>query len=101
MLTQAPAPTMKITPGLVVREVSFSVIRGEAVCLLGRNGVGKSTLVKLACGFLRPTSGAVRLEGKEITGRPPSYNVDAGLTRELNRVGENTASVTYDMLVPA
>jgi len=66
--------------GLVVREVSFSVIRGEAVCLLGRNGVGKSTLVKLARGFLRPTSGAVRLAGKEITGRPPSYNVGSGLT---------------------
>jgi branched-chain amino acid transport system ATP-binding protein len=66
--------------GLVVREVSLSVGRGEAVCLLGRNGVGKSTLIKLACGFLRPTSGAVRLQGKEITGLRPSYNVGAGLT---------------------
>ena len=66
--------------GLVVREVSFSIGCGEAVCLLGRNGVGKSTLVKLACGFLPPTSGAVRLQGKEISGRPPSYNVGAGLT---------------------
>jgi len=65
--------------GLVVREVSISVGRGEAVCLLGRNGVGKSTLVKLACGFLRPASGAVRLAGREITGRPPSYNIGAGL----------------------
>ena len=43
--------------GLVVRDVSLSVTRGEAVCLLGRNGVGKSTLVKLACGFLKPRSG--------------------------------------------
>jgi branched-chain amino acid transport system ATP-binding protein len=66
--------------GLVVREVSISVHRGEAVCLLGRNGVGKSTLVKLACGFLRTTSGAVRLHGTEITGRLPSYNIGAGLT---------------------
>ena len=65
--------------GLVVREASISVGRGEAVCLLGRNGVGKSTLVKLACGFLRPASGAVRLAGREITGRPPSDNVGAGL----------------------
>jgi branched-chain amino acid transport system ATP-binding protein len=65
--------------GLVVREVSISVGRGQAVCLLGRNGVGKSTLVKLACGFLRPASGAVRLEGREITGRSPSYNIGAGL----------------------
>jgi urea transport system ATP-binding protein len=66
--------------GLVVRDVSLSVTRGEAVCLLGRNGVGKSTLVKLACGFLKPKSGEVRLAGAEITGQQPSYNRAAGLT---------------------
>lgn len=66
--------------GLVVRDVSISVGRGEAVCLLGRNGVGKSTLVKLACGFLRPAGGVVRLAGREITGRQPSANRLAGLT---------------------
>ena len=66
--------------GLVVRDVSLSVARGEAVCLLGRNGVGKSTLVKLACGFLRPESGEVRLAGAKITGQQPSDNRVAGLT---------------------
>jgi len=66
--------------GLVVRDVSIAVGRGEVVCLLGRNGVGKSTLVKLACGFLKPASGSVRMAGTEITGRQPSENVDTGLT---------------------
>jgi len=66
--------------GLVVRDVSLSVGPGEAVCVLGRNGVGKSTLVKLACGFLRPVSGTVRLAGADITGRQPSDNRGAGLT---------------------
>ena len=66
--------------GLVVRDVSLSVARGEAVCLLGRNGVGKSTLVKLACGFLKPESGTVRMAGAEITGQQPSDNLVAGLT---------------------
>ena len=66
--------------GLVVRDVSLSVGRGEAVCLLGRNGVGKSTLVKLACGFLKPGSGTVRMAGAEITGQQPSDNLAAGLT---------------------
>jgi len=66
--------------GLVVRDVSISVGRGEAVCLLGRNGVGKSTLVKLACGFLRPASGLLRMAGQEITGRQPSDNLGVGLT---------------------
>ena len=66
--------------GLVVRNVSLSVARGETVCLLGRNGVGKSTLVKLACGLLKPASGTVRLAGAEITGQQPSENLAAGLT---------------------
>jgi urea transport system ATP-binding protein len=66
--------------GLVVRDVSLSVARGEAVCLLGRNGVGKSTLVKLACGLLKPESGIVRMAGAEITGQPPSDNRTAGLS---------------------
>jgi branched-chain amino acid transport system ATP-binding protein len=66
--------------GLVVRDVSLAVGRGEAVCLLGRNGVGKSTLVKLACGVLRPAGGTVTMAGREITGRPPSDNLGAGLT---------------------
>jgi urea transport system ATP-binding protein len=66
--------------GLVVRDVSLSVARGEVVCLLGRNGVGKSTLAKLACGFLNPESGAVRMAGVEITGQEPSDNFAAGLT---------------------
>lgn len=66
--------------GLVVRDVSISIGRGEVVCLLGRNGVGKSTLAKLACGFLRPMSGAVRLAGVEIIGKRPSENLTLGLT---------------------
>jgi branched-chain amino acid transport system ATP-binding protein len=66
--------------GLVVRDVSLSVARGETVCLLGRNGVGKSTLVKLACGLLKPASGTVRMAGVQITGQPPSENLAAGLT---------------------
>jgi urea transport system ATP-binding protein len=66
--------------GVVVKDATFSVGRGETVCVLGRNGVGKSTLVKLASGFLRPASGAVRLAGVDITGRAPSENRRLGLT---------------------
>ncbi|MGJ4931601.1 ABC transporter ATP-binding protein [Bradyrhizobium sp. HKCCYLS2038] len=66
--------------GRVVRDVSISIGCGEVVCLLGRNGVGKSTLAKLACGFLRPMSGVVRLAGAEISGKRPSENLGLGLT---------------------
>jgi branched-chain amino acid transport system ATP-binding protein len=66
--------------GVIVREVSLTVGRGEVTCLLGRNGVGKSTLAKLACGVLNPSTGNVRLADRDITGIPLSATARLGLT---------------------
>lgn len=49
-----------------IQNVSLTVNRGEIVCLLGANGAGKSTTLKLISGFLRPTEGEVIFEGKPI-----------------------------------
>lgn len=49
----------------VLDGVSFSVKRGESVALVGANGAGKSTLIKILLGFVRPSSGEVRLFGAE------------------------------------
>jgi phospholipid/cholesterol/gamma-HCH transport system ATP-binding protein len=51
----------------VLRNVSFSVHRGETLCILGRSGVGKSVSLRLLMGFLKPDSGSIRIEGQEIT----------------------------------
>ena len=51
----------------VLDDVSFSVGRGETLCILGRSGVGKSVSLRLLMGFLRPDSGSIRVEGQEIT----------------------------------
>lgn len=52
----------------VLEDVSFSVDRGQTLCILGRSGVGKSVALRLLMGFLKADSGSIRVEGKEITG---------------------------------
>ena len=51
----------------VLEDVSFSVNRGQTLCILGRSGVGKSVALRLLMGFLKPDSGSIQVEGKEIT----------------------------------
>jgi phospholipid/cholesterol/gamma-HCH transport system ATP-binding protein len=52
----------------VLEDVSFSVDRGQTLCILGRSGVGKSVALRMLMGFLKPDSGSIRVEGQEITG---------------------------------
>ncbi len=52
----------------VLEDVSFSVNRGQTLCILGRSGVGKSVSLRILMGFLKPDSGSVKVEGKEILG---------------------------------
>jgi ABC-type branched-subunit amino acid transport system ATPase component len=56
---------------LVVRDVSFDVRPGEIFALLGKNGMGKSTLLKCVMGFLPLHSGSVGMFGINMTGLPP------------------------------
>lgn len=57
--------------GAVIHGVSFDVEAGEVVCLLGRNGAGKSTTLRSIMGLTLPRSGRVEFKGEEITGRQP------------------------------
>lgn len=54
----------------VVRDVSINVHRGEAVGLLGPNGAGKTTTFYMIVGLVRPDTGAISLDGHDITGLP-------------------------------
>jgi branched-chain amino acid transport system ATP-binding protein len=56
---------------IAVKELSLEVAEGEFVGLVGPNGAGKSTTLSAIMGFLRPTAGAIRLRGSDITGTPP------------------------------
>ena len=55
----------------ILRGVDFSVARGETIGLMGRNGMGKSTLLKSIMGLVKPRSGTVEIAGHDMTGRPP------------------------------
>jgi phospholipid/cholesterol/gamma-HCH transport system ATP-binding protein len=51
----------------VLEDLSFSMNRGQTLCILGRSGVGKSVALRMLMGFLKPDSGSIRVEGQEIT----------------------------------
>ncbi|HYF20040.1 MAG TPA: ABC transporter ATP-binding protein [Ramlibacter sp.] len=55
----------------VLRGVDFTVLRGETIGLMGRNGMGKSTLLKTLMGIVKPRAGTVQVMGKDMTGRAP------------------------------
>ena len=59
--------------------VDLNVEAAEVVTLLGRNGMGKTTLVKAIMGLLRPSSGTVSFEGHALTGAPPFRVAQAGI----------------------
>jgi lipopolysaccharide export system ATP-binding protein len=63
----------------VVEDVSFHVGPGEVVGLLGPNGAGKTTTFRMTMGMLRPDSGAVLLDGRDITRLPMYQRARAGL----------------------
>jgi len=62
-----------------LRGVSLQVARGECLALLGRNGVGKTTLLKCLMGVLPVAGGTVQLAGRDITGLPPHARAAAGI----------------------
>jgi branched-chain amino acid transport system ATP-binding protein len=59
--------------------VSLRVARGECVCLLGRNGVGKTTTMRSIIGLTPPRRGRVMWKGHDVAGRPPYQVARAGI----------------------
>ncbi|MDF0733791.1 urea ABC transporter ATP-binding subunit UrtE [Pseudomonas entomophila] len=63
----------------ILRGLSFEAKVGEVTCLLGRNGVGKTTLLRCLMGLVPAREGSVEWEGKPITALKPQQRVHAGI----------------------
>ena len=63
----------------ILRGLSFEAKVGEVTCLLGRNGVGKTTLLRCLMGLVPARDGSIEWEGKTITSLKPQQRVQAGI----------------------
>jgi branched-chain amino acid transport system ATP-binding protein len=69
-----------------IQDVSFETPAGVVYSIIGPNGAGKTTLFNLITGIYRPTSGAIRLDGEEITGISPSGLARRGMSRTFQNL---------------
>src|SRR5579862_6227745 len=63
-----------------LEDVSISVQEGEIVAIIGSNGAGKSTLLRTISGLLKPRSGSITFQGREIAGEGPHQIVQMGIS---------------------
>ena len=63
----------------VLEDLSFAVEQGEVAAVMGRNGMGKTTLVKTIAGHLRPEVGSITFDGRSIGGLPPHRIANLGV----------------------
>lgn len=65
---------------MILRDISFSLPQGNVVCVTGKNGVGKTTLMRLVTGILQPTIGRVIMQDEDISTWPSHKRQIKGLT---------------------
>jgi ABC-type branched-subunit amino acid transport system ATPase component len=85
----------------VLDDVTFDVAGGEAVAVLGQRGSGKTALLDLISGFLRPDRGRVTLCGQDISRWPPHRIARAGLARGFQNAPMLEADAAYDAICAA
>ena len=84
-----------------VIDVSFGVAEGEILGLIGPNGSGKTTVLNLIAGALRPDGGRVRFAGRDLTARPASARTHLGIARTFQLVRPLSNLSTLDNVLVA
>jgi ABC-2 type transport system ATP-binding protein len=94
-MTAQPAPAIHVRgleksyPKLrVLRGVDFDVVRGSIFALLGSNGAGKTTVVKILSTLLKPDAGTVTVDGFDVAAQPASVRESISLTGQFAAVDE-------------
>jgi ABC-type branched-subunit amino acid transport system ATPase component/ABC-type branched-subunit amino acid transport system permease subunit len=82
-----------------VQEVSFKLRRNEILGIIGPNGAGKTTVFNLLNGFLRPGTGEILLDGREMSGRKPHELCEAGIGRTFQIMRPFMRMSIYDNVV--
>jgi branched-chain amino acid transport system ATP-binding protein len=82
-----------------VADLSFDVEENEILGIIGPNGAGKTTAVNLVSGVSQPTSGTVRLAGRDVTGLPPHILVASGLVRTFQATTVYAAETVRENLL--
>lgn len=74
-------------PGVVaLKDVTLRLRRGEVLGLIGENGAGKSTLIKCCSGAVVPTSGKIRVNGKEFDRMTPQLAAENGIYKRISKL---------------
>jgi branched-chain amino acid transport system ATP-binding protein len=66
---------------VAVRDVSLAVEKGELRAIIGPNGAGKTTFFNMISGYLRPTTGTIEFDGRDVTAVPADQRVTLGMAR--------------------
>ena len=84
-----------------IADLSFELMKGELLGLIGPNGSGKTTAVNLITGFVKPSQGNIEFQGKKITGLAPYKIVRLGIARTFQIVKPFYQLPAYkNMIIP-
>ena len=102
MLLELAGVSKRVGAVIAADAIDLRVAEGEALGIIGANGAGKSSLFILVTGVLRPASGTVRLDGRDVTREPVRRRCSAGIGRtfQIPRPFESL-SVFENLLVAA
>jgi branched-chain amino acid transport system ATP-binding protein len=85
-LLQLNEATIRFGGLVAVNKVTFTIGKGELFGLIGPNGAGKTTCFNLITGVYKPTSGSIKLDGREIAGTPANKIANLGIARTFQNI---------------